>query len=206
MFLDPNKALNYILKIKELLLFTKSGLMPTFILFWRGGEGWKWHGRVHALTFLTVPLIQCVPYFRYLKKQAQDSIWALRRSVKELRHYLALHRDFTPISPRRLTYMTGSAFFHGSYEGKITDWGILWKASISRGLWSREPNIIWDEGNPVLCRMELAPFPLLLPQPPSKDVCPSIVSWCYHLDTAIHLLGTWPKHSDEQGNQFKEND
>lgn len=80
--MDPNKALNYILKIKELSLFTKSGLMPTFILFWRGGEGWKWHERVHAFTFLTVPLIQCVPYFRYLKKQAQDSLWALRRSVK----------------------------------------------------------------------------------------------------------------------------
>ena len=111
----------------------------TFILFWRGGGGWKWHERIHAFTFLTVPLIQSVSYFRYLKKQAQDSIWALRRWVEELTHYPALHCGSTPISPRRRTYMPGSAFFHGSYEGKRTNWVFLWIGADSRlrRHWSR---------------------------------------------------------------------
>ena len=186
------------------MLFIKSGLMLTFILFWRSGEGWKWHERAHSSTFLTVPLIQSVLYFRYLKNQAQDSIGTLRRLLKELRHHLILHHGFTPISARRLTYKNGSAFFHGSYEGKRPNWVFLW--STLRDLWNRDPNIIWDKGNPVFCRMELVLFPPLLPWPPSKDVCPWIISWCYHLDIAIHLLGTWPKHPDGQGNQFKEND
>ena len=150
--------------------------MLTFILFWRGGGGWKWHERIHAFTFLTVPLIQSVSYFRYLKKQAQDSIWALRRWVEELTHHPALHCGSTPISPRRLTYMPGSAFFHGSYEGKRTNWVFLWKTSTSRGLWSRDLNIIWDESNPVLCRMELALFP-----PCSLSLLPKTwVLWLSH--------------------------
>lgn len=146
-FLDSNKALNYILKIKELSLFTKSGLMPTFILFWRVEKDENdtkefMHSPFHSSSH---PMCHILGIWKS-KLRTPYGHWGdrLRSSDTILLSPSWFH---THLSPRRLTYMTGSAFFHGSYEGKITDWGILRKASISRGLWSRDQkyNLGWRQ-------------------------------------------------------------